>query len=505
MIKDKRLSEVLKIEDLKAFGRKVCIVSGVGSGKNYWVENELTKHGNVLLVTSRKLVKDQTLVREFFTKDAEFYGENYKVCTHSSIGKFVKENINPHQSINEVMFDYIVIDEAHALVSDATFSNDSNYLWQFIRNVHATVILMTATVSWIKEMIEDEGFKVMDMTNQCVNLRPTIVEVISQKHAKKILLEEASTFNKIIYMLPSANEAHLLEDEFIRLENRNDVVAITSKEREKNSNNELVQRQEETYEMIVRESRLPDDVNIILTTTKLREGVNIEDERIKICISGCHTSVDIKQFAGRFRTGIEKLYIVEDKRQNANYVSKFDIDASIKLLPKFNEVMKEFLNWGFGQEPSYYSNYSDCEEFYNLIEKKFELIKFNRYKNEFELYKQRIIGCEKEEEDRSYFISNLWSYLGGIFGEGIIISISNKESVKQAFKDKCKLFIKVYNNSHLNLEERNRLLENLTEIGLRNSKNQEYLNLGSAVSYLGYKLVYDGNKNNDVKILVEKQ
>ena len=62
---DKRLKDVLSIERFKKYGNKICIVSGVSSGKNRWVENVLTKHGNVLLVTSRKAVKTKHL-REFF-------------------------------------------------------------------------------------------------------------------------------------------------------------------------------------------------------------------------------------------------------------------------------------------------------------------------------------------------------------------------------------------------------------------------------------------------------
>ena len=60
-------------------------------------------------------------------------------------------------------------------------SEDTNYLWQFITNVKATVILMTATVNWIKEMIEAEGFEIIDKTNECINLRPKNIEVITHK------------------------------------------------------------------------------------------------------------------------------------------------------------------------------------------------------------------------------------------------------------------------------------------------------------------------------------
>ena len=54
-MKRKKLSEVLKVEEItREENRRICIVSGVGSGKNYFVENELVKYGNILYISSRR-------------------------------------------------------------------------------------------------------------------------------------------------------------------------------------------------------------------------------------------------------------------------------------------------------------------------------------------------------------------------------------------------------------------------------------------------------------------
>ncbi|MPM40753.1 hypothetical protein SDC9_87401 [bioreactor metagenome] len=501
---DKRLSEVLSIEELNQYGNKICILSGVGSGKNYWVENILTKHGNVLLVTSRKAVKDQTLERKFFTEDSNWYGENYKVCTHAKIGQFVKCNKNPKFSLNEIIFDYVVIDEAHALISDATFSEDTNYLWQFIKNVNSTVILMTATVDWIKEMIEEEGFIVIDKTNECINLRPKRIEVISNKDVKDILLT-ASENNKFIYMMPSANEAYRLEEEFIESYNRNDVVAITSTERKGSYNcKERIEKQEDTYKMLIDNNIMPDNVNILITTTKLREGVNINDNRIKSCISGCHTSVDIKQFAGRVRTGIETFYIVDDSKQNSNNYNMFELDASKKLIDKFDEVIIQYDTQAFGEKKRSLASIEKCRQFYSMIEAKFDLIKFNRYDNKFEVYSQRIIGCEKEKQDIDSFNYNLWAYLGNIFGEGINITLNNKKAYDQAIKEKCKLFLQKYLDIQLSSEDEELLLNEFTNIGLRGKKGNEYKSLGAAVTHLGYKIDWRDKKHRGFRVIYSK-
>jgi len=227
---------------------------------------------------------------------------------------------------------------------------------------------MTATIHWVKELIESEGFKVIDKTDECVNLRPKKIEVISHNEAKEILLE-ASNENKIIYMLPSAKEAYDLENEFITCQLRDDVVAITSSPREGiSSTKERKEREDSTYKMLVEENMFPDDANILLNTTKLREGVNIVDDRVRYCISECHSSVDIRQFAGRVRTGIEKLYIVEDKKQNRNYVSEFEKSTSCKLIFKFDDVIKDYMDssWGFGEQRKYYAEVDTCKAFFLL-------------------------------------------------------------------------------------------------------------------------------------------
>lgn len=39
----------------------ICIISGTGSGKSYWVKNDLSKYGRILFVTSRaaKVLQDK--------------------------------------------------------------------------------------------------------------------------------------------------------------------------------------------------------------------------------------------------------------------------------------------------------------------------------------------------------------------------------------------------------------------------------------------------------------
>ena len=58
-----RLSDVINYEEHISPYRIIEVVSGVGSGKNYWVENVLMEKYHVLLITSRKAKVEETMHR----------------------------------------------------------------------------------------------------------------------------------------------------------------------------------------------------------------------------------------------------------------------------------------------------------------------------------------------------------------------------------------------------------------------------------------------------------
>ena len=58
----KHLSDVLKGQDIIAeTNQRICIVSGVGSGKNTFIENELVQYGNILYISSRRAKVNEIL------------------------------------------------------------------------------------------------------------------------------------------------------------------------------------------------------------------------------------------------------------------------------------------------------------------------------------------------------------------------------------------------------------------------------------------------------------
>ena len=161
----------------------VEMIAGVGAGKNHWV-CELAKQQNnsVLFVTSRRITADmqskkmnasRTIDWDKFKRHAlggkPMKGGKLLVsCTNARLASFIRNDYNAQDRSTFLWeyFNYIIIDEAHSLVTDSSFADSSFYVWQFIawvakeeakkldRNKMCKIILMSGTPEPLKEPLE---------------------------------------------------------------------------------------------------------------------------------------------------------------------------------------------------------------------------------------------------------------------------------------------------------------------------------------------------------------
>ena len=147
-----KLSQVIDYNQHIAPYRIIQLISGLGSGKNYWVENSLMPKHNVLLVTSRKSKVDETKNKtglsnclnlnkladdeiRWLMKDHIKY--HNAVCNNWQIEYYMKNIYNPADPSTFLwqFFDHIIIDEAHSLATDATFCDSPFNVIEFIKAV----------------------------------------------------------------------------------------------------------------------------------------------------------------------------------------------------------------------------------------------------------------------------------------------------------------------------------------------------------------------------------
>lgn len=482
----KHLSEYLKENiNIRSLGNKICIVSGVGSGKNYWVENELTKLGNVLVITSRKAKKDETILQSIFEgtyKGSDF--EHYFCCTNSHLELLVKNCLikGNSQSLCEY-FDFVVLDEAHSLITDSTFSDAPFHVYTFINEVskYLPVILMTATIKPIEKILKANKWKIVDCMEQCINIIPKRVVIDTKEN---ILNELSNKSGKIIYMANSANGIiEELYPEFQKIFQKHEIAFSMSEtaagEKLKGKYPEEYRRLQEGYRSIVESNKLPDDIKLLLTTSRLKEGINIKDKEVEIIVCESHVAADMIQLAGRVRHGVNTFYIIDNAKQNNNNkLSEIDyffskdylIDACnchIKEIEKpEDKLMQEVLGAIYSEAISN----SKIRNFIDFIEEQrnFQYTRYNHIENTFELYELRHSALLQFNSDLEKYACD-----------------TNKFVMKAFNSSNIKFENKIKNRRKKEILEKNMLSNILLDILKSWSENE--------------KRIFDGNDRKKVK------
>lgn len=346
---NKYLSEVIEEHKNEIFGTDksnnnlVLITAGVGASKNTWVQEYLTKElensEKILFITSRKLIKEQILKDKNFSTnylDCKVCNHNY-VITHHSLKHFFQNAENFNKLLN-MDFKYIVVDEVHSIISDASYTDTAYYLYSLINFYSAKdvkVICLSATTKDILPFFNYfENFKHFDFTNECKNVQPKNIKVVSKNTAFSIL-KEATSDNKMIYMANSVSD--ICNSYFPKIIKNygvdvNSIGVIISEARCTNiksntTNPDLkvcLENMTNLTDYIVENEKLPTETNIVLASSRIKEGINIKDDNIKAMFCEAHNEIDILQFSGRYRGNVDTLYIINDVR--SHYV-KSDIDA----------------------------------------------------------------------------------------------------------------------------------------------------------------------------------
>lgn len=132
--------EILENNILKY--RVIELISGVGSGKTSWIRHLAnTKHDgkyfNIFFLTSRRIVVDAEKNKnenarywmdfEELIKRDKGIGKGAQrliYCTNSKIENYLQTKYNPEDSKTHLWnyFDFIILDEAHSLAMDATYT-----------------------------------------------------------------------------------------------------------------------------------------------------------------------------------------------------------------------------------------------------------------------------------------------------------------------------------------------------------------------------------------------
>lgn len=552
----------------------VLITAGVGAGKNTWVQQCLTKelegYDNILFITSRKLIKKQMLKDIHFSDDffeCFNYRSNY-VITHHSLKKFFKDYTSFQNLLNQ-QFKYIVIDEVHSIIADAGYTDTAFYLYTLIKYYISNgirVICLSATTDKVIHFFDMfKNFQHFDFTDECKNVKPKSIKVISKVKAFQ-LLSQANSQNKMIYMANSVTDIcnsyykKLTKDFNVDTSSIGIIISDSrcKVEKSKTKNTKLkscLNNMPSLVNYIVEQETLPENTNIILATSRIREGINIKDDNITAMFCEAHDIIDIAQFSGRYRGNVETLYIIHDTKAHYrkedienleleyNFLSSFELvniniyssillykstgiktpylndknynyyKSSITSLPEdLLEQKISFLETGNKSEKQisefdqkyYLKAFNDFQKY---IQQKYPLLEYNIILQKYELYLAKYYYIKEVYNNYINYKKDPVTYLKEIFQIDNIELDNSIDKITSETKEENQKIILSYlqNNNYLNTilskEKQNNILsdiQNLPNIYLK----QNYSTLGRLLKAHNIKTQRKGsNKDGNIIIL----
>jgi len=438
---DKYLSDVIDLHrDIMPY-QIVQIFSGVGSGKNTWV-NRLaemkTENGrpyNILLITSRKTTANAQAIKMNATRWVDldkFVGEGIgnkrqikAVCTNSGIDKFIKNQYKKTESKSHIWneLDFIILDEAHSLAADATFSNAPFYVEQFIKwsaheNPNCHIILMSGTpepFDWMfsEKTKADSRFHTFDWRQECKSVEPKEIFIETEIGVQQDIFEKWKQGEKVIYFVSSIEKIKSILDWLTRQEKSiiNDIaIAYSSDEKDKlfqGKYDALIEKKSVIQEALENKELLPDDVRIFLTTSKNKEGVNINNSDIKVMYADSTQRTELIQMAGRVRNGLDSLHIVYDAPWYFRADSKLDIMVDEYCMEAVTKAIEEYKGFKHNVNSIHakkeYASYKEPllsdEKVIAKIEATFSSIKYDCFREKLLRYEGRVRGFEQLRKD----------------------------------------------------------------------------------------------------------
>lgn len=534
---EKRLSEVINFEIHIEPYQIIEIVSGVGSGKNYWVENVLMEKYRVLLITSRKAKVEETQARANISKCLRlshfeenelnyswFAEKNYGscVCNNWQIEHYMKNIYNRDDSKTYLSnyFDIIVIDEAHSLVTDATFCDAPFYVYDFIRSTYNTskvkIILMTATYNPIKKLIplkKSQNYTCWDFTEECINIKPTNIILDSKEETLNTIVDDYNNHmdNKwhLVYFV--ARTRSIYQDIIPFLVERGipeEVIAVSFSDDEAKCNfsETILSNKERSEAYMANHEDLPEDIKIFISTTRNKEGINLNNnDFLWDIVIESHWKDEVMQMWGRIRSGLNKTTLVYDAVQHPqkDVMFSFDYGFDFKHIKEINLTFDKWCVIHDIYDKNRYHNEMAKKQIDYIASTKFPYLRYSTYNNKFVLYKGRIEGEKQYYNDNQNFNS--------FFENEMYL---NEKNLKFFFKDipikfneaKNKIILfeeyinsKGYLDRPITKAEKEDLLKYITlTLNIKQKDNgKPYKYLSKPLKFLGYKLKEKGKNKVD--------
>lgn len=332
------------------------VASGTGTGKTFLVTKKIRKyfpcikHNEILFVVSRSLIIDQQTKTEGIEKFKQpkkslsyivRYWNGEEDLSENLLNKFgiqmmtydkiidilIRRNIEGLETLGRVKL--VIIDECHSLFSDKFIKDIETFkLW-----IHKTldignkiIIGLTATPSILAYYQKSWGVTINRLNKEVlINYKTKQLHCTDFNTIPYIVTNKI--YGKTLIMCYSYNDCKKLKEKI-----PNSFILISK------SNKNFTDEMKKVRDCLANYESIPDtfidddgiekELNVLITTSTLREGVNIGGQSgIKNVVCCFSDELHITQFVGRCRFNVDNLiiadtYINADNYDKNNYLSK---------------------------------------------------------------------------------------------------------------------------------------------------------------------------------------
>lgn len=365
------------------------------------------------------------------------------VCTNAFISVYLRNVYEPDNPITHIWnkFDSIIIDEVHSLVTDSTYQSATFDVLALIQEYLKLaknnqlqecackhLILMTGTPqpfeTFIKMDFPEERTIEKNCFDVCENVVPKNIILADEQTSKLKVKELLSDGKKVIYFTNRTMTEKAAREKFDLDKSINIGVSFSKEDKRKSLPQEEQGRIRDLNDSIAKNSLIPKDIQFFVTTSRNKEGININNKDIHNMFVETHLMYDAVQMAGRVRAGIDNFYIISSAEQYSyentltdRLFSKKIMVANEHWINSDDEANKYLINEYFNKaeekkwEDEERLNY--IRKYVNYIESRFSYVRYNVFKQKFEFFYQKENAEELNKAQNAAF-------------DNMILSDSNK-------------------------------------------------------------------------------
>ena len=427
-MREKRVTDLIDVErDILPYG-VTAIYAGVGAGKNTFVEGYheddgdyvgLSEKYKVLLITSRKAKVLETKAKtENFLSDLrrlpnidfeEIDKINQSIiCTNAHVQRIIEHEYSnsSQETAFWERFDFVIVDEFHSLVTDATFAASSYHVRWLLNEIYKRhiegkdagtekikprIILMSGTPEPAEKIVRSLTANVLDYRKSAINVKPKKITFLCYKTALQRILTVLNHGRKVAYyMCRFQNLFDLIENALDAGLTESQIAVSVSDDKTNDKLNKkyptIFKNKERTENELVSNCQIPEDILFFITNSKNKEGINIKSD-IPLLVMENHYTIDIQQICGRIRNGNHESIIIMDAeqfRQDCEYIEE-EVYWRNHGLSSANHHLKDVAReCGFKRNDDA-GWYKEIAAFIKYIESRTDYVRFNPFRNQFEM------------------------------------------------------------------------------------------------------------------------